>query len=102
MSAVDVERTAARLRLVVGELSRHLRAQTRGPTTLPLPQAAALGWLDRDGPMTTSQLAAAQAVRHQSASRVVSQLVARRMVVVRAHPTDARKQVVHLTASGRK
>ncbi len=102
MTTTDVENTAAQLRLIVGQLSRQLRAETRGPATLPVPQAAALGWLDREGPMTTSQLAAAQAVRHQSASRVVGQLADRRMVVLRAHPSDGRKQVVHLTAAGRR
>jgi DNA-binding MarR family transcriptional regulator len=102
MRSAEVEHTAQQLRLVVGQLVRQVRAETGGPTALPVPQAAALGWLDREGPMTTSQLAAVQSVRHQSASRVVNQLVAKHLVVLKPHPTDGRKVVVTVTPTGRR
>lgn len=100
MAAQDVESTAAELRLVVGQLVRQIRAETTRVGGLPLPQAAILGWLDREGPMTTSELAAVQAVRHQSAARVVGQLVDLGMVELSAHPTDGRKQIVTLAPAG--
>ena len=71
------------------------------PATLPVPQAAVLGWLDRDGPMTTSELAAAQSVRHQSAARVVGQLADLRMVYSAA-PQRRAQTGGHLTAAGRR
>lgn len=97
-SPVDV--TAAQLRLAVGQLVRRLRAETAAAGGLPVPQAAVLGWLDREGPMTTAQLAAVQSVRHQSTARVVGQLVDQGMVTLAPHPEDGRKVVVSLAPSG--
>jgi DNA-binding MarR family transcriptional regulator len=102
MAAEDVEDTARELRLVVGQLVRRVKADTAGAAGLPGPQVAVLGWLDRDGAMTTAQLAAATMVRHQSASRVVSQLASAGLVLLKPHPTDGRKQLVAVTAGGRR
>jgi DNA-binding MarR family transcriptional regulator len=96
----EVERTAAQLRLVTGQLVRQIRSRTAAVGGLPVPQAAVLGLINRDGPMTTSQLAAAQSVRHQSAARVVSQLAAQGMVRLMPHATDGRKLLVTPTAAG--
>lgn len=98
----DVEETARQLRLVVGQLVRRLKADTAGAAGLPPPQVATLGWLDRDGAATTSELAAKQLIRHQSAARIVGLLSDQRMVTVRQHPTDGRKQLVTITAAGRR
>jgi DNA-binding MarR family transcriptional regulator len=102
MAGADVEDTARRLRLVVGQLVRLTKAETAGAAGLPAPQVAALGWLDRDGAMTTAELASVLMVRHQSASRVVGLLAGARLVVLKPHPTDGRKQLVAITASGRR
>jgi DNA-binding MarR family transcriptional regulator len=98
----DVEETARRLRLVTGQLVRRLKADTAGAAGLPPPQVATLGWLDRDGAATTSELAAKQLVRHQSAARIVGLLAEQRMVTLRPHPSDGRKQLVTITAAGRR
>ncbi|BEP15490.1 MarR family transcriptional regulator [Acidothermaceae bacterium B102] len=100
--AASVDETAAQLRLAVGQLVRRLRAETVAQGGLPVAQAAVLGWLDREGPMTTAELAAVQSVRHQSTARVVGQLVDQSMVTLAAHPEDGRKVVVSLAPSGRR
>ena len=98
----DAEETARQLRLVVGQLVRRIKSETAGAAGLPPPQVATLGWLDREGPATTSELAAKQLVRHQSAARIVGLLAHQRMVTLRPHPTDGRKQLVAITAAGRR
>jgi DNA-binding MarR family transcriptional regulator len=98
----SVDETARQLRLAVGQLVRRVRAETAAGGGLPVPQAAVLGWLDRVGPMTTSELAAAQSVRHQSTARVVGQLVDLRLVRLSPHPDDGRKVLVSLTSQGRR
>lgn len=102
MPTPEVEDTARALRLVIGQLVRRIRADTAGAAGLPPPQVAVLGWLDRDGPMTTAELATAQLVRHQSAARAVGQLAEQRLVALKAHPADRRKQLVTITPAGRR
>jgi len=88
---------AAELRLQLGRLVR------RGLAEDPRPQAvsAVLGLLDRDGPLTTSQLAAAQRVRPQSMARTVRTLETEGLVERTTDPQDARKSPLTLTAQGR-
>ena len=88
---------AAELRLQLGRLVRRGRAED------PRPQAvsAVLGLLDRDGPLTTSQLAAAQRVRPQSMARTVRTLETERLVERTTDPQDARKSPLALTGEGR-
>jgi DNA-binding MarR family transcriptional regulator len=98
MTEVDVVRTASELRAVVGALVRRARTTDE----LPAAQAAVLGFLDRDGPMTTSELAGVQRVRHQSMSRTVGQLVEQGLAGQRPHPGDGRKTLIVLSPAGRE
>lgn len=98
VTKVDVVRTASELRAVVGALVRRARAADE----LPAAQAAVLGFLDRDGAMTTSELAGALRVRHQSMSRTVALLVARGLARQRPHPRDGRKTLIVLSPAGRE
>ncbi|MEU6070757.1 MarR family transcriptional regulator [Streptomyces sp. NPDC047082] len=93
---MNEQEIASDLRAVVGNLVR--RARTTD--AMPQAQAAVLGFLDRDGPMTTSELAARQQVRHQSAARVVGQLVELGLARQEPHPDDRRKILVILTDPG--
>jgi DNA-binding MarR family transcriptional regulator len=88
---------AAELRLQLGRLVRRGRAED------PRPQAvtAVLGLLGRDGPRTTSELAAAQRVKPQSMARTVRLLEAEGLVERSTDPQDARKSPLALTAEGR-
>lgn len=78
---------AADLRVAMGKLARRVKQEDR----IPHGQVAVLGVLDRDGAMTTSDLAADQRVRPQSMARAVGLLMDQGLVVRRAHPTDGRK-----------
>jgi DNA-binding MarR family transcriptional regulator len=97
MADEAVVRAAADLRLVLGQLVRRVRAES----SVPIGQLAVLGLLERDGPQSTSDLAAAQLVRHQSMARTVSQLVHAGAVEQHPHPTDGRKTQLTITALGR-
>lgn len=90
-------RTAGELRLVIGQLVRRVRLDDHLVSRL----AAVLGYLDRQGPMTTSELAAASNMRAQSMARTVVELVALGYVERQAHPSDGRKLPLTLTDSGR-
>ena len=97
MSDPAATRVASELRLALGRLVRRVRAESG----VPLGQLAVLGLLDREGPHTTSDLAAAQRVRHQSMARTVGQLVALGLVAQAPHASDRRKTVLSITAAGR-
>jgi DNA-binding MarR family transcriptional regulator len=97
VSEVDVNEVAHDLRLAVGRLVR----RARRTDLLPTAQAAVLGHLDREGPMTTSELADRQRVRHQSMARTVGQLIALHLIGPGPHPSDARKTLLTITEAGR-
>lgn len=94
----DSSALAAELRLVIGQLVRRVRVMEDEPFA----HRATLGYLDRDGPMTTSDLAHAQRVRPQSMARTVAQLAREDLVRFEPHPTDGRKTLVEITDAGRR
>jgi DNA-binding MarR family transcriptional regulator len=96
-SSVDVPRVASELRFVLGQLMRRLRAEHR----FSLAHAAVLGRLDREGTMSTSDLAASERVRPQSMAQTVSELEADGMISRRPDPGDARRALLELTDKGR-
>ncbi|GJF28805.1 MarR family transcriptional regulator [Kitasatospora sp. NE20-6] len=96
MDEVDPLELAAELRTAIGTLVRSLRPGDE----LPQNQAAVLGVLVREGPHTTSELAALLRVRHQSMARTVSLLTAAGLVTTSPHPTDGRKTVLTATPAG--
>ncbi|MGE7433231.1 MarR family winged helix-turn-helix transcriptional regulator [Kitasatospora sp. NPDC001175] len=93
---VDPFEIAAELRLAIGALVRRLRVDDE----LPQNQAAVLGWLVREGPRTTSQLAELQRVRHQSMARTVTLLTEAGLVEQQRHATDGRKVLIAATDAG--
>lgn len=93
MDATDL---AEELRMTVGQLVRAVRAiDTMAPG-----EAAALGYLDRSGPMTTADIAHERGVSHQSAAKAVKELLQQGLVRSEAHPSDGRKNLLHLTPTG--
>ncbi|HEX4252286.1 MAG TPA: MarR family transcriptional regulator [Pseudonocardia sp.] len=92
----DSAELAERLRTVIGHLVRTVRTFD----TLPTGEAAVLGYLNREGPRTAAELAERRGVRHQSVAKSVSELLDQGYVRTEPHPTDGRKQLVHLTARG--
>lgn len=94
----DTDRELAeQLRVGIGRLVRATRAQS---DALPRARAELLGQLDRDGPQTIAQLAAGRGVRHQAMSRAVKDVAALGLVERATDPSDARAQVIRITATG--
>lgn len=87
---------ASELRGVIGALVRRLRTQHG----FPFSQGMVLGRLDRYGPQSVSDLAAAERVRPQSMAQTVSDLEADGLVARRPDPNDGRRALVELTPEG--
>ncbi len=81
-------------------LARRLRSQ-RADTSLSLSQLAALGTLDRHGPLTPGELAVYERVQPPSMTRVVAALELAGMVTRTDHPTDRRQVLVAVSPEGR-
>ncbi|MEU5143017.1 MarR family transcriptional regulator [Streptomyces sp. NPDC021139] len=94
---MDEDVLAEELRRSIGELVRAVRAVD----TMPPGEAAILGFLDRDGPLTTADLARLRGVTHQSAAKSVKDLSADGLVHSERHPDDGRKFLLRLTDAGR-
>ena len=88
---------AGELRETLGQLIRRLRAEH----TFPLGQGTVLGMLDREGPKSISDLAAATRVRPQSMAQTVRELEDAGLVARRPDPDDGRRAFIELTAPGR-
>ena len=82
---------------MLGGLVRRLRSQHG----FPLTHGAVLGRLDRGGPQSVSDLAAAERMRPQSMAQTVSELEADGLVERRADPSDRRRALIELTEQGR-
>jgi DNA-binding MarR family transcriptional regulator len=93
--------TAARLRAVVGSMSRRLNAAARGSGMTPS-QLSALGVLARRGPLRLSELADIEGANPTMLSRVVAALDEQRLVRRRPDPADRRAGLVEVTAKGRR
>jgi DNA-binding MarR family transcriptional regulator len=93
----ELANAASELRIVLGQLVRRLRAEY----TFPVAQASVLGRLDREGPLTTSALAAAERVRPQSMAQTLAELEEERLIARRADPDDRRQTLIEITARGR-
>jgi DNA-binding MarR family transcriptional regulator len=97
IASVDVPLTASELRVVLGQLMRRLRAEHH----FSLAHGSVLGRLDREGAMSTSDLAAAERVRPQSMAQTVSELEADGLISRRPDPADRRRALLELTDRGR-
>jgi DNA-binding MarR family transcriptional regulator len=96
--SLDTAHLASDLRVVLGQLMRRLRAEHR----YSLSHVTVLGRLDREGPQSVSDLAAAERVRPQSMAQSVSDLEAAELVSRQPDPSDGRRSVVDLTSAGRE
>jgi DNA-binding MarR family transcriptional regulator len=84
------------LRETFGRLVRRLRAESDFPIT----QMAVLGRIDRQGPVSISDLAAAERVRPQSMAQTVREVEVAGWVSRRPDPDDRRRQILELTEAG--
>jgi DNA-binding MarR family transcriptional regulator len=97
-TTTDSALVASELRSVLGALMRRLRSLH----AFPLAQGAVLGRLDRCGPQSVSELAAAERVRPQSMAQTVTDLENEGLVTRRPDPNDGRRAIVELTDPGRE
>jgi DNA-binding MarR family transcriptional regulator len=95
-SRVVVRRSASELRIVLGQLVRRLRAEHQ----LPLSQGTVLARLEREGPATTSNLAAAERVRPQSMAQTIVDLEEPGFVSRTPDPSDRRQVLIAITEEG--
>ena len=93
------EADAADLMHAVGVLLRRVRGEA-GHEGLSWSQAAAMGRLDRTGPMTTADLARAEMVKPQSMGTLLAELEQEGLVERQPHPTDGRQILFSLTEAG--
>ena len=94
----DIAPLASELRVVLGQLIRRLRAEHR----FSLSQGSVLGRLDRCGPQSVADLAAAERVRPQSMAQTVGDMEDEGLVERNPDPNDRRRALVSLTAAGRE
>ena len=87
---------AHELRETIGRLVRRLRAEP-GPSVGRL---AVLSRLDRDGPASSSDLAARESIRPQSMAQIVHDLESAGLVARRPDPADRRRAFIELTTVG--
>ncbi len=92
----DPALVASHLRVVLGRLVRRLRAEH----TFPLSHGVVLGRLEREGPQSVSDLAAAERVRPQSMAQTIGELESERLVRRRPDPHDRRRALIELTSAG--
>jgi DNA-binding MarR family transcriptional regulator len=95
---VDTSLVASELRVVLGQLMRRLRVEHR----FPLSHGAVLGRLDRQGPLSTVELASAERVRPQSMGQTLAELEAQGLVSRRPDEADGRRTLLELTDAGRQ
>jgi DNA-binding MarR family transcriptional regulator len=91
---------AARLRLSVTRTARRLR-QESGTDLSPSLQAA-LATIERHGPLTPSELAAAERVQRPTATRVAARLQEQGLIERTGDPADGRVTLLSVTRDGRE
>ena len=97
--SATTEAHAAELMQSVGVLLRRVRGEA-GSEGLGWSLASAMARLDKMGPMTTAELARAEAVRPQSMGSFLAELEQEGLVRREPHPTDGRQILFSLTEAG--
>lgn len=80
-------------------LARRMRSE-RADTSLTLTQLAALATLERHGPLTPRELAAAERVSPPSLTRVATSLEDAGLMARTAHPSDGRQVLLAINDAG--
>jgi DNA-binding MarR family transcriptional regulator len=89
---------AARLRVAIFRTARRLR-QEAGVDLSPA-SLAALGTIERHGPLTPSELADLEGVRRPTATRMIARLDAAGVIVRTRDPADGRSSLVSASTRG--
>ena len=97
LANIDQALLATELRAVLAQLVRRMRAEKQ---LLPLTHTSVLSRLERGGPHSASELAAAERMRPQSMAQTLAELEEQALVAREPDPNDGRRAVVTLTAGG--
>ena len=92
---------AAHLRMTVTRLARRLRQLDVSVDGITLSQLSALYVLDKRGPLTLGDLAAAEKVQPPTMTSIVTRLDEMGLAVRRPHATDGRVAMIDATPEGR-
>jgi DNA-binding MarR family transcriptional regulator len=87
--------------LAIVRMARRLRQEAHTGGDLSPTLAAALGTIEREGPLTPSALAEHERIRRPTATRVVARLESAGLVTRTADPSDRRAAHVAITPTGR-
>jgi DNA-binding MarR family transcriptional regulator len=98
--AAVTDDTAPRLRLVIARVARQLRQNVDVDTGLTTSLLSALATVDRVGPVTLGELAAAERVQPPSMTRIVGKLEGRGLVVRTVDPQDRRVSRLEVSPDG--
>lgn len=96
-AAIQAEQVAEDLRRVIGNLVRKVRSEAHTPSSA---QSETLGFIERNGPTSISEMAVHRHVKHQSMRLVVAQLEQQLLVTRAPDPGDGRKLLIALTPAG--
>jgi DNA-binding MarR family transcriptional regulator len=99
MARKNFDAAVGDLTQAVGLLVRRVRAAAASHE-LSLTEGSVLGRLERDGAMTTAELARAESVKPQSMGTTVAGLEEMGLVARKPHPSDGRQMMISLTAKG--
>ena len=91
---------APHLRVVIARTARRLRQESGVDLSPSL--TAALGTIERRGPITPSELAKCERIQRPTATRVIARLEESGLVTRAADPTDGRSSLVSITTDGEK
>jgi DNA-binding MarR family transcriptional regulator len=89
---------SAHLRVVIARTARRLRQESGVDLSPSL--TAALGSIERRGPITPSELAAVERIQRPTATRVIARLEDAGLVTRAADPADGRSSLVSITGEG--
>lgn len=98
--STEATQLARELRYLVGRLRRRIK-EAADTLELTPSQWTVVSRLERDGPATASELAAAERVRPQSIAANVAALDERGWLVRTPDPADGRKQLLSLSGAAR-
>ena len=97
-SALSEHELASRLRVDLARVARRLRQAA--DSGLSPSQTSALATIERCGPMTPSELAAAERVQRPTVTRLLSRLEELRLITRTPDPADGRSTLLAVTADG--
>lgn len=101
-SDISLTDTASQLRNAIVRTSRALRQEAATETGLSPATTAALATINRDGPLTPSELAEIERVKRPSMTRTLACLEREGLIERTPDPADGRSFLVAINAAGRE